>query len=267
MSTEIGTGSSAGTVAGMSMEDNSVIVETFMEEALDLLQKWESEVLSLEQSERKNDYTELLRVAHNIKGSSKMLGLEQFGGFVHQLEDLINLVNSNQVALNQDIVDFFLLAHSTMLAWVGKLAKNINYAPKELNELLKAMKMLEKPGGSTSSTNSASTASSTSNAILKHQTVATEVEVAKEVVVESGNIQVRIEDDLIIHNMEKISQSYAFLQQGSYSLQICGKKIDTAGVQFLMALKQEFKEKLSISISAVEIVAVLDLLGVKEKIL
>jgi two-component system chemotaxis sensor kinase CheA len=80
----------------------------FRVEATELLETAESSLLSLEQGgEFKSNFDSIFRVFHNLKGASGMLGLEELGVHMHQLENLLN-TSQSVGSLTKDQIDIFL---------------------------------------------------------------------------------------------------------------------------------------------------------------
>lgn len=111
------------------------IVEIFLEEAADIVSSWEKECLKLEKEIDNPKFDGIFRCAHNIKGSAKSVGLDEFGNFVHKIEDVINLLKSGEVVLVPKLVEFLLTAHSVMVGWIEGLRKDIEYKPQTDNVL------------------------------------------------------------------------------------------------------------------------------------
>ena len=62
------------------------LVKSFIEEASDLLSQWEGLCLLLEKEVNSETLNALFRIAHNIKGSSRAVGLNDVGTFIHIIE-------------------------------------------------------------------------------------------------------------------------------------------------------------------------------------
>jgi two-component system chemotaxis sensor kinase CheA len=105
------------------------IINFFADEALDIFEKWESLCLILEDHHNAENMNELFRYAHNLKGSSMSVGLDEFGAFVHKVEDLIVLIQSGKLKLTKDDVGLFLEAHSIMSKWLDDARTNPEVKP------------------------------------------------------------------------------------------------------------------------------------------
>jgi len=82
---------------------------TFVTESRDLLQIMERELLASEQSASDPDTIgRLFRVAHTIKGSAGMFGLDHLVGFTHAVESLLHQVREGTLSLNAENVDLLL---------------------------------------------------------------------------------------------------------------------------------------------------------------
>jgi len=102
------------------------LVGFFRDEALDLLSRWETVCLSLAKEDSRPLLEELFRVAHNLKGSSAVAGLEKFATFVHRIEDGIVLLRDGQVpAVNDGVVSVLLEAQKRLTDWIVATKDNV----------------------------------------------------------------------------------------------------------------------------------------------
>ena len=70
--------------------DAQAFLDIFLEEAEELLQKWENVCLEISDNPEDDSLiNELFRYVHTLKGSSKAVDLSDFGGFIHRVEDII----------------------------------------------------------------------------------------------------------------------------------------------------------------------------------
>ena len=60
------------------------MIESYMEETEDMLQRAEECIIRLEMEYSDLDVNELFRIAHTIKGSSYMVGYEDIGKIMHK---------------------------------------------------------------------------------------------------------------------------------------------------------------------------------------
>ncbi len=104
------------------------VLGIFVDEALDALVEWERSCLNLEQNPSENDLNALFRAAHNIKGASKAVGLDKLGTFVHQIENLITIVQKGKLGINKDICALFLKGQEMLNNWVLELKKDPYFA-------------------------------------------------------------------------------------------------------------------------------------------
>lgn len=105
------------------------IVISFCDEALDSLSRWEQVCLELSRGENQELYQELFRLAHNIKGGSRAVGLTQMGDYVHQVEDGITLIRDGKVKLNQNILDLLLESHKHLTEWATEAKTQPDFNP------------------------------------------------------------------------------------------------------------------------------------------
>lgn len=112
----------------MSALDTSLL-EIFATEASDLVDQWESICLSLEKDPGTEKLNELFRIAHNLKGSSRAIGLLPFGDFVHIVEDAITAARDKEIETTSELISVFLKTHSVLHEWVKQMLPNPTYSP------------------------------------------------------------------------------------------------------------------------------------------
>lgn len=80
-------------------------LQTYIAEARELLEEMESALLTLE---NEPDNSELIgaifRAAHTIKGSAGLFGLQPIVSFTHIVEDLLDQVRNQQLAISEALI-------------------------------------------------------------------------------------------------------------------------------------------------------------------
>ncbi len=107
----------------------------FLEEAKESLNKWEELALSLDKEFNQEKCNDLFRQAHNLKGTAKMVGLEDIGEFLHKIEDLMGSLRDGKIAYSSELISLFLNSQSVLSEWLQNKEKNNTTIPKE-KELL-----------------------------------------------------------------------------------------------------------------------------------
>jgi two-component system chemotaxis sensor kinase CheA len=80
------------------------LIQSYMEETEDMLQKAEECIIRLEIEYSSADVNELFRLAHTIKGSSQMVGYEDIGNLMHKIEDMLDCARNGSILFDQSIV-------------------------------------------------------------------------------------------------------------------------------------------------------------------
>jgi two-component system chemotaxis sensor kinase CheA len=109
----------------MTFEEEILI--GFCDEASDLLLRWESVCLELSKTDTNDLYQDLFRVAHNIKGGSRAVGLMRFGDFVHHVEDGITLLREDKVKFSVKINAILLEAQKKLQQWIDGVRKDSTF--------------------------------------------------------------------------------------------------------------------------------------------
>lgn len=111
------------------MDFDFEIVTSFCDEALDSLTRWEQVCFELSKNESQELYQELFRLAHNIKGGSRAVGLTQMGDYVHQVEDGITLIRDGIVKLSEQIIEMLLESQKHLSEWATEAKSNPEFNP------------------------------------------------------------------------------------------------------------------------------------------
>ncbi len=99
-------------------------LHAFLDEALEILERLEQRCLDLEKSVTPETLNDLFRYAHNLKGSSRSVGLERYGQLVHKLEDLFTELKAEPERINNSMISLILEVQSNLVQWTEKLQKD-----------------------------------------------------------------------------------------------------------------------------------------------
>lgn len=104
------------------MEDNSAYRELFFEETDENLAILNQEVLQLEQHpEDKQIIDAIFRAAHTLKGMAATMGYNTMAKLTHAVENLFELVKSNQITVSSELISLFFDSLDTLTEIVEKL--------------------------------------------------------------------------------------------------------------------------------------------------
>lgn len=115
----------------------SDILFIFLEEAGDTLEQWREEVETLRQTGQ-CDFGALFRCAHNLKGSSRSVGLQEYGAFLHVVENLITRLRDNLQPVTPEAIELLEASRGTLAAW-GSLLRTDEAAVVDASALLQAL--------------------------------------------------------------------------------------------------------------------------------
>ncbi len=95
-------------------------VETFLQEAEELLAEIEQAALSLGTTERDHEIVnQLFRAFHTIKGSGAMCGLDAVAGFTHHVENLLDRVREGVIPVSPALSGLLLKARDHIKVLLG----------------------------------------------------------------------------------------------------------------------------------------------------
>lgn len=88
--------------------------QVFVEEAIELLEKMESGLLSIRQDYSPNKVHEIMRAAHSLKGGSASLGLEEIKHIAHHLEDFFKALHSQEITIDVELETLLLQGYDCL---------------------------------------------------------------------------------------------------------------------------------------------------------
>lgn len=95
--------------------DSSVFIEKFKEEAADHIKLLNDGLLKYEKGKADAEtISEIFRAAHTLKGSARMVGLDNVGTIAHKMEDLLGAVKDERIRFTQDVGDLLFVALDTI---------------------------------------------------------------------------------------------------------------------------------------------------------
>ncbi len=207
------------------------MINMMVEEIQDMLPNWEKICLEMEAIPTFDNYDEIFRMAHNIKGTAKMFGFEQFGDFIHKVEDLISLLKNKTQQKEKLHVEIFLETHSIILDWITQLRENPAYLPNFVLLLAKIQTL------------------TTTNA---------------------KNTALTIAEDLVFSSLPQIMEQYfsrgLIRDNQPKVVKICGQAADTAGVQLILSLMKSPNVHLDLSYAGPDIIQKMKVLETDDKI-
>ncbi|MDZ4064178.1 MAG: hybrid sensor histidine kinase/response regulator [Coriobacteriia bacterium] len=109
--------------------DRSAFIAKFQEEAQELLQRLNECVITLESSRDDRDLIDqMLRDAHTLKGSSRMVGLIEISDIAHRLEDIMVRIRDGGMAYTPELSDHFFEALDAIVYLSENAGKDIEIA-------------------------------------------------------------------------------------------------------------------------------------------
>lgn len=91
-------------------------IETFKEEAYELLTELETSVLELEDAPEDTELIDrVFRAIHTIKGSGAMFGFDDIANFAHELEAVFELVRKKEIVATKELIRLILSARDYIL--------------------------------------------------------------------------------------------------------------------------------------------------------
>ena len=101
------------------------IQEVFLAESSDLLDKTEQIFLELEKpGDHHEHFSQLKRLAHNLKGSGRAVGFDSLANFCHKLENLVIALDEKKIELGERAIQLLLECNDRLKCDLGALKQN-----------------------------------------------------------------------------------------------------------------------------------------------
>ncbi len=131
----------------MMNEIDPELLDCFVTEASDALATWEKSCLDFTPANSETSLNAIFRVAHNLKGSSRSIGLEALGAFIHEVEDFISEIKSEPSKINDRTIRSLLSVQSFLSGWMENLSSNPGYSP-DTGPIILSLRSLEEASDS-----------------------------------------------------------------------------------------------------------------------
>lgn len=120
---------------------NDQFIDTFKEEALELLGTLESALLELEENPTDPELlSAVFRVMHTIKGSAAMFGLDQIAAFGHEVESILSALREGRLTISRELIDNTLISRDRILEMLENPAGQTGELTPELLQFLEEFK-------------------------------------------------------------------------------------------------------------------------------
>jgi len=118
-------------------------IETFKDEAYELLSELETSLLELEQSPDDKDITgRVFRAMHTIKGSGAMFGFNDIAEFMHDIENFFEQVRAGKIAVSKGLINLTLSARDHIKAMLDAYSDGNPVDGVKTDEILASFKRL-----------------------------------------------------------------------------------------------------------------------------
>ncbi|MBR0032456.1 MAG: chemotaxis protein CheA [Treponema sp.] len=121
---------------------NEELLKDYFSESEQMVDNLESNILAIEQDPNNHDaIDEIFRAAHTLKGNSATVEFTEISHFAHTMEDLLDEVRSNRVAVTEDVVDTLLKALDVIKAMLEARTNGSIYeeSTEEISDKIRSM--------------------------------------------------------------------------------------------------------------------------------
>ena len=133
----------------MTQFDRSAFVGTFVQEAREYLDLLNRGVVELEKKPDDADLlTQLLRAAHTLKGSSRMLDYLDINQVAHAVEDILESIRDGQMEMSAEVGDLFFVALDRIGSCIEGIAEG-REEDEDVRDLCRSLESLKTDAEST----------------------------------------------------------------------------------------------------------------------
>jgi chemotaxis protein histidine kinase CheA len=107
---------------------DDALAEEFFVEIQDILKELNEDIFQLEKDPDNNQrINTIFRHFHSVKGNLIMTGFNQLGGFVHQVETVLDRIRDKELAIDNEIIDLLLDAVKTLEKALSEIRAGRNF--------------------------------------------------------------------------------------------------------------------------------------------
>ncbi|HSH36716.1 chemotaxis protein CheA, partial [Schnuerera sp.] len=115
-------------------------INLFVEESKEHLQNMNEALLELEKDKTNTSLiNELFRVAHTLKGMSGTMGFVNMANLTHEMENVLEGIRSNEIELNEDVIDIVFECFDALDHAVNHIASNEEESNEEYKKLIEKL--------------------------------------------------------------------------------------------------------------------------------
>ncbi|WP_069649587.1 chemotaxis protein CheA [Caloranaerobacter ferrireducens] len=117
--------------------DISQYLDIFIDESKEHLHNLNGSLLSLEKNpDDKELINEIFRVAHTLKGMSGTMGFTKIANLTHEMENLLDAIRNDRLAINTDIIDLLFKCFDTLEEYINIIAVEGEEGEQDNKELI-----------------------------------------------------------------------------------------------------------------------------------
>jgi two-component system chemotaxis sensor kinase CheA len=118
------------------------VLQIYLEESKDQLDQAEIDILSFSKNESSELINSIFRSIHSLKGGSMMMGKNNIGKLSHALENIFGKIRSNDLKLDQIIIDVSLMAIDRLKEMINSIDVEASF---DNDSLIEEIEKLKKP--------------------------------------------------------------------------------------------------------------------------
>jgi len=130
----------------MSSESDELkeIVDDFIVESEEIMEKLDQKILSLEKDSSSDDLNVIFRGFHTIKGTSGFLGFQKVSNLTHLAENVLNLLRKGEMKVDSGIIDILLESLDILKLLISNIKEEGDEgSPENLAHALEELKKYE----------------------------------------------------------------------------------------------------------------------------
>ena len=127
-----------------SQEELEEVLGIFQEESEEQIQKLNENLLRLEVNPKDDKaIQEIFREAHSLKGSARMIGLDDIQTIAHKLEDIFGLVRKGELDIKAEVIDILCNAVDSIASIIQDTIKTKGTHSIDVESVVNQLKLIE----------------------------------------------------------------------------------------------------------------------------
>lgn len=126
----------------LDIPNDDFLLEVFIEESNSVIESLSASLSIIEKGDNKEEMVNIRRSFHTLKGSSRMVGLKNFGECAWQAEQVMNKWNAENLPVTEGLIKFIEMMKGNLTSWITSFEKEKSASISSAQITSKAAKLM-----------------------------------------------------------------------------------------------------------------------------